>query len=101
MTKIIDKTRHIIGSIENNNPTRIEFIVLELIKLKDKRSKIQNTQMSLLPLEIRKTKGQDVKIIKINNLDFITLFKTNKIINKLKQEYIQIDKFIGKKLIWR
>jgi hypothetical protein len=101
MTKNIEKTRHIIGSIENNNPTRIEFIVLELIKLKDKRSKIQNTQMSLLPLEIRKTKGQDVKTIKINNLDFITLFNTNKIINKLKQEYIQIDKFTGKKLIWR
>jgi len=101
MTKNNEKTRHIIGSIENNNPTRIEFIVLELIKLKDKRSKIQNTQMSLLPLEIRKTKGQDVKTIKINNLDFITLFRTNKIINKLKQEYIQIDKFIGKKFIWR
>ena len=101
MTKNIEKARHIIGSIENNNPTRIEFIVLELIKLKDKSSKIQNAQMSLLPLEIRKTKGQDVKIIKINNLDFITLFKTNKIINKLKQEYSQIDKFIGKKLIWR
>jgi hypothetical protein len=101
MTNKIKKIIHIIGSIENNNPTRIEFQVLELIKLKDKRIKIQNTQISLFPLEIRKIKGQDVKIIKITDLDFITLFKMNKIITMLKQEYIQIDKFVGKKLICR
>jgi hypothetical protein len=99
MTNKIKRIIHIIGSIENNNPTRIEFQVLELIKLKDKRISIQNTQISLLPLEIIKIKGQDVKIIKITNLDFITLFKTNKIINKLKQEYIQIAKVVGKELI--
>jgi hypothetical protein len=101
MTKNIKKIAQIIGSIENNKPTKIEFQSLELIRLKYKMTRILNTQMSLLPLEIRKIKGQDVKIIKTTNLDSLTLFMTNKVINKLKQENIQINKFVGKKLSWR
>jgi hypothetical protein len=99
MINKIKKTIHIIGSMEINNPARIEFKVLELIKLKDKRIKIQNTQISLLPLEIRKIKGHDVKISKTRNLTFRNRYKIIKINNTFKIEYNQIDKFVGNILI--
>jgi hypothetical protein len=101
MTKNIEKTIDIIGSIENNSPTRIEFQILELFKLKNKMIKIQNTQISLLPLEIRKINGHDVKISKTRNSTCINLYKITKINNKLKIVYNQIDKFVGNILICR
>jgi hypothetical protein len=99
MTNKFKKTTDTIGSIENNNPTRIEFQILELIKLKDKRIKIQNTQISLFPLEIIKIKGHDVKIIKTRNLNSTNRYKIIRMNNIYEIVNNQIDKFVGNILI--
>ena len=72
ITNKIKKIIPTIGSIESNKPMRIEFQRLDLIKLKERMTKIQKTQMSLLPLEIIKIKGQEVKIINFIKLTFLT-----------------------------